>query len=74
VFSNNYCPYSGATKLLLKRLGAKYCIVEINVVPDEKLIPKGLIELNGQSSVPNIYINRKHVGGNLELQSIDRAA
>jgi glutaredoxin 3 len=73
VFSKNYCPYSGATKLLLKSLGAKYHVVEINTVPDGKAIRKALLELNGQSSTPNIYINKKHIGGNSEIQSIGRS-
>jgi glutaredoxin 3 len=28
-----------------------------------------LKELNGQTSVPNIYIKQKHIGGNSDLQA-----
>jgi len=33
-------------------------------------IQAALKEINGQSSVPNIYIGQKHIGGNSDLQAI----
>jgi len=37
---------------------------------DGSAIQAALKEINGQSSVPNIYINKQHIGGNSDLQSI----
>jgi glutaredoxin 3 len=32
-----------------------------------------LQEISGQRTVPNIFIAQKHIGGNSELQSLDKA-
>jgi glutaredoxin 3 len=39
-------------------------------IEDGSAIQAALKEINGQSSVPNIYINKQHIGGNSDLQSI----
>jgi len=69
VFSKSYCPYCKATKALLSDLGAKYYTIELDQVEDGVDIQAALREINGQSSVPNIYINKKHIGGNSDLQA-----
>jgi len=69
VFSKSYCPYCKATKALLSDLGAKYYSIELDQVEDGVDIQAALREINGQSSVPNIYINKKHIGGNSDLQA-----
>ncbi|RKF61496.1 glutaredoxin Grx1 [Erysiphe neolycopersici] len=33
-------------------------------------IQAALKEINGQSTVPNIYIGQKHIGGNSDLQAL----
>jgi glutaredoxin 3 len=37
------------------------------LIDDGDDIQAALREINGQSSVPNIYINKKHIGGNSDL-------
>lgn len=69
VFSKSYCPYCRATKALLNELGAKYYAIELDQVDDGVDIQAALKEINGQSSVPNIYINKEHIGGNSDLQA-----
>ncbi|TVY62274.1 Glutaredoxin [Lachnellula suecica] len=69
VFSKSYCPYCKATKQLLSDAGAKYYTIELDQVDDGADIQAALREINGQSSVPNIYINKKHIGGNSDLQA-----
>lgn len=32
-----------------------------------------LEEINGQRTVPNIYIKQKHIGGNSDLQSLSKS-
>ncbi|KAH7360317.1 putative glutaredoxin [Rhexocercosporidium sp. MPI-PUGE-AT-0058] len=70
VFSKSYCPYCKATKSLLTELGANYYTIELDQVDDGSAIQAALKEINGQTSVPNIYIKQKHIGGNSDLQSI----
>jgi len=36
---------------------------------DGSAIQAALKEINGQTSVPNIYIKKQHIGGNSDLQA-----
>jgi len=69
VFSKSYCPYCKETKSLLDQLGATYYSIELDQVDDGSAIQAALKEINGQSSVPNIYIKQQHIGGNSDLQA-----
>ncbi|KAI1774378.1 putative glutaredoxin [Hypoxylon cercidicola] len=69
VFSKSYCPYCAASKKLLNSLGAKYKLVELDEVPDGSAIQSALYEISGQTTVPNIFIGKKHIGGNSDLQA-----
>nr|ABY58974.1 glutaredoxin [Taiwanofungus camphoratus] len=69
VFSKSYCPYCRATMQLLNDLGAKYYTIELDEVDDGSDIQAALKEINGQTSVPNIYIKQQHIGGNSDLQA-----
>lgn len=69
MFSKSYCPYCRATKRLLDGEGAKYFALELDQVDDGAAIQDALQALTGQRTVPNIFIARKHIGGNSELQA-----
>ncbi|KUJ21230.1 glutaredoxin [Mollisia scopiformis] len=69
VFSKSYCPYCKATKQLLNDMGAKFYAIELDQVDDGADIQAALKEINGQTSVPNIYIKQQHIGGNSDLQA-----
>ncbi|KAL1846935.1 Glutaredoxin [Paecilomyces lecythidis] len=70
VFSKSYCPYCKATKSTLSELGAKYTALELDQIEDGAAIQDALEEVTGQRSVPNIFINKQHIGGNSDLQSL----
>ncbi|KAB8296941.1 hypothetical protein EYC80_002349 [Monilinia laxa] len=72
VFSKSYCPYCNATKKLLSDLKANYYAIELDQVDDGSEIQSYLKEKYNQSSVPNIFIGQKHVGGNSDLQAKDK--
>jgi glutaredoxin 3 len=42
--------------------------VELDQENDGADIQRALQELTGQRTVPNIFINKKHIGGNSDLQ------
>ncbi|KAJ6120007.1 hypothetical protein N7523_004287 [Penicillium sp. IBT 18751x] len=69
VFSKSYCPYCTATKKLLKENGAKFTTLELDQIDDGSAIQDALEEITQQRSVPNIFINQKHIGGNSDLQA-----
>lgn len=71
VASKSYCPYCNATKQLLQKKGAKAHIEELDNLEDGSEIQEYLKEISGQSTVPNVYIDGKHIGGNSDLQSLE---
>ncbi|QDS73782.1 hypothetical protein FKW77_005626 [Venturia effusa] len=69
VFSKSYCPYCKATKSLLSEVGAKFYAIELDQVDDGAAIQDALEDMTSQRSVPNIFIGKKHIGGNSDLQA-----
>ncbi|CAI7612663.1 hypothetical protein N7455_002830 [Penicillium solitum] len=68
VFSKSYCPYCDSSKKLLDGLNAKYTALELDQDEEGAAIQSALAEISGQRTVPNIFINKKHIGGNSDLQ------
>ncbi|KAF2463263.1 glutaredoxin [Lindgomyces ingoldianus] len=69
VFSKSFCPFCKATKQLLSENGVKFYAIELDQVDDGSAIQSTLAELTGQTTVPNIFINKQHIGGNSDLQA-----
>jgi len=69
VFSKSYCPYCRQTKLTLQDTGAKFAVYELDQTEDGSEIQDALEKLTGQRTVPNIFIGKKHIGGNSDLQA-----
>jgi glutaredoxin 3 len=65
VFSKTTCPYCVKAKNLLKELNASAHTIELDKLDsaDATLIQEALKKKTKQSTVPNIFINGKHVGG-----------
>ncbi|RKF56527.1 Glutaredoxin [Golovinomyces cichoracearum] len=70
VFSKSSCSYCTNSKDLLRGLGAKFHVVELDKIDDGSAMQAALKEINGQSTVPSIYIQKKHIGGNSHLQAM----
>ncbi|AQZ18923.1 GRX1 (YCL035C) and GRX2 (YDR513W) [Zygosaccharomyces parabailii] len=75
VASKTYCPYCQATlKTLFEDLKfpqSKAVVLQLNTMSDGQEIQDALYEINGQKTVPNIYIDGKHIGGNSDLQELN---
>jgi len=69
IFSKSYCSYCKASQTLLKGMGASYFAIELDQIEDGPAIQEALIDLTNQRTVPNIFINRIHIGGNSDLQA-----
>jgi glutaredoxin 3 len=75
IFSKTYCPYCSAAKELLlnevKVEGAQ--VYELDTMDNGADIQAALLALTGQRTVPSIFINQQHVGGNDSVQSAYRS-
>ena len=61
IYTKDYCPYCKKAKTLLDIKKAKY--TEIDVTNDAALQDEAKQKSGGGSSVPQIFINDKHIGG-----------
>jgi len=66
VYSISGCPHCTAAKSLLKENSLVFVDVGLDKYPDS--VRNWVLERTGKTSVPQIFFNRRHVGGNRELQ------
>ncbi|XP_032368905.1 thioredoxin reductase 3 isoform X1 [Etheostoma spectabile] len=63
VFSKSYCPFCIKVKDLFKEMQLDCNVVELDLIEDGTNYQEMLLEMTGQKSVPNVFINKTHVGG-----------
>ena len=63
------CPYCKAAKELLKEKKQNY--LEINRDENEKIRQEMIKKSNGRTTVPQIFINGKHIGGCDDLYDLE---
>ena len=71
IYTKSTCPYCHAAKDLLKKKGAAFD--EISVDGDRARQMKMAARAAGRSTVPQIFIGDKHIGGCDDLYDLDRA-
>lgn len=72
IASKTYCPYCHRAKdIILKKHGAKATVVELDDVTDGSSIQDYLHEVTGQRTVPNIFIDGKHIGGCSDIEALE---
>jgi glutaredoxin 3 len=67
IYTKEGCPYCKMAKELLTEKGFKYQVIAVDNNP-AKLAE--MVELSGQRSVPQIFINNKPIGGYNELSQL----
>lgn len=73
VFSKSFCPYCDATKKLFQGLGVDIKVHELDQMGKSgSELQSALYDMTGQRSVPNVFVNGKHVGGNDDTQAAAR--
>jgi len=63
VFSKTTCPFCTKIKNLFEQLKVKIEVLELDQIGDGAAVQAALLEKTGQRTVPNVFINGKHVGG-----------
>ncbi len=69
VYSTNYCPYCRQAEQFLKARGVPF--ENIDVTEDDAMRTK-LVELSGQRTVPQIFIDGKPIGGYSDMMALQR--
>lgn len=70
IYTKATCPYCQRAKRLLDGKGVDYAETDILRTPDAR--PAMIERAGGKSTVPQIFIDGKHVGGSDDLATLER--
>jgi glutaredoxin 3 len=69
IYTKGWCPYCVAAKDLLDEKGAAYTEIDIERMPEKRT--EMIQKAGGRTTVPQIFINGRHVGGCDDLYALD---
>ncbi|MCG7393557.1 glutaredoxin 3 [Microvirga sp. ACRRW] len=69
IYTKGWCPYCSAAKELLDKKGAAFTEIDIEKKPEARA--EMIQKANGRTTVPQIFIDGKHVGGCDDLYALD---
>ena len=69
IYTTDYCPYCQRAKALLQRKQVKFQEIKIENDEDRKIL---IEKSGGRKTVPQIFINDKHIGGCDDLYELER--
>ena len=72
IYTQYFCPYCDRAKALLNKKGVAFR--EIDAPAGSPARDQARSRSGGRSSVPQIFIDGKHIGGCDDLVALDRAA
>ena len=70
IYTKFLCPYCTRARGLLAGKGATVKVIDIEARPDQRAV---MIERSGRSTVPQIFIGERHIGGCDDLHDLDAA-
>jgi glutaredoxin 3 len=70
MYSTGWCPYCQRARALLRAKGASFEEIDLEAQPERHA---EMLARSGRSSVPQIFIDERHVGGCEELYALDAA-
>jgi glutaredoxin 3 len=71
IYTTSLCPYCHMAKQLLKQKGASFEEIDVSGKPTLRQEMTG--KAGGRTTVPQIWIGERHVGGCDDLYALDRA-
>jgi glutaredoxin 3 len=71
IYTKETCPYCVRAKALLTTKGAAFTEIDIGRAPDRR--PEMIERAGGRTTVPQIFIGARHVGGCDDLHALDAA-
>eukprot|EP00188_Purpureofilum_apyrenoidigerum_P002717 Plantae.Rhodophyta-Purpureofilum_apyrenoidigerum.ctg27801.p1 GENE.Plantae.Rhodophyta-Purpureofilum_apyrenoidigerum.ctg27801~~Plantae.Rhodophyta-Purpureofilum_apyrenoidigerum.ctg27801.p1 ORF type:complete len:394 (+),score=90.83 Plantae.Rhodophyta-Purpureofilum_apyrenoidigerum.ctg27801:2-1183(+) len=72
VFTKSTCPYCLEVKELFKSLRVKFEDLQVDKLDNAADVMEALKEKTNQTTVPNVFINRKHIGGLAETKALNQ--
>jgi len=70
LYTTMFCPYCARARSLLHRKGVTF--TEIDVMSDDEKREEMIARAGGRYTVPQIFIDGRHIGGSDELVALDR--
>lgn len=70
MYSSPFCGYCAAAKRLLTDKGAQYTDIDVFAEAGAR---DAMVTASGRTTVPQIFINDRHIGGFDELKALDDA-
>ncbi|MBA3677110.1 MAG: glutaredoxin 3 [Sphingosinicella sp.] len=70
IYTKAFCPYCARAKKLLQEKGVRYEEYEISM--DAQKRAEMMQRAHGRHTVPQIFIDDRHVGGSDDLSALDR--
>ncbi|CAN8264044.1 unnamed protein product [Cochlearia groenlandica] len=67
IFSKSYCPYCKRSKGIFREMKEEAYVVELDERQDGDEIQYELLDLVGRRTVPQVFVNGKHIGGSDDL-------
>lgn len=71
IYTTPFCGFCAAAKSLLKKKGVEFTEIDIMFHPSKR--PEMLERAGGRHTVPQIFIDGKHVGGCDDLYALEKA-
>jgi glutaredoxin 3 len=68
MYSTRHCGYCTAAVRLLEKKGVSVETIYVDEHPEQRA---EMVEITGRSSVPQIFIGNRHVGGYRELAALE---
>ncbi|MGK7890055.1 MAG: glutaredoxin 3 [Leptolyngbyaceae cyanobacterium] len=71
IYTWSTCPFCRRAKQLLNQKGVNYTeyVLDGDEAARDAMVARGT---NGRRSVPQVFINDQHIGGNDDLQALER--
>ena len=69
MYTGPLCAFCDRAKALLNRKGVSF--KEINLASDPNKMDEMIKKTNGKKTVPQIFIDGQHIGGNDKLQALE---
>lgn len=70
IYATQTCPYCHAARALLAKKGVTYDLIDVGAQPDLRAAMTQ--RAGGRRTVPQIFIDGRHVGGSDDIHALDR--